>query len=230
MQQSLRESFIFASKQIEKQMRYKVFFSLVLGLALFTSCSKKPSNNTTSTTGGTTTTPTVLCDGKTGNTSYYPLASGDIWVYILTVGKETHTVKSKTAVFNSKTYFDISVLDSPNTPTDEFYRVDTAGNIYYFNLGTDSEYLFIPANPVVNQSWRYPVGYPLSNSFGTRKITALNYGLTNNYCTYSGLIQIEEFTQNAGFIESYYYKKGLGLVARRNNSTVNDNLSSVTLY
>ena len=190
-------------------------------VVLFTNCKKSNDDTTTNppVNNNSNNTPNVLCDGN-GASVYYPLRSGNAWTYQSTMWSQTMLTITGTTTFGAHVYY---VFDDNNGfmyLNSLYLREDSANhNIYrYDNNSTYTEYLEVPNNPAVNQSWSIENGK-------TRKVISLNASYHTGSCSYSGLLQIKRDSY------TYYYKKGLGLVARIDSMYVVDAaaLSAVTL-
>lgn len=151
--------------------------------------------------------PTSVCTGN-GSTDYFPMALNNYYTFHETGFPDYTDTIVGTQVFNSKTYNKFKRPDRFNfdPPTYKYYRKDTNGDIYEYNNSAGVEYLLIPANPVVNQSWAVGTN--------TRKVISLNASSSTASCAYTGLLQIDENFQSGNLYHSTYYKPGVGRVVK----------------
>ncbi|MBC7426828.1 MAG: hypothetical protein H7321_09865, partial [Bacteroidia bacterium] len=85
-----------------------------------------------------------------------------------------------------------------------FLRQDgSTKNIYFYNSDSTMEYMEIPGEPAMGQTWKY---FNLS-----KNVTNLSASIKTNYCNYSGLLEISDF-DGVTLKAKRYYKKGLGLI------------------
>jgi hypothetical protein len=108
---------------------------------------------------------------------------------------------------------------------DEIYLREDADNhnIYFWSSSEGKDYLEVPANPQLNQTWESGTGF-------TKKVTNISASKKTTYCSYTGLLEITEYYGTSVFA-IFYYKKGLGLVYKieKGFSTSTFELYSVTL-
>lgn len=144
------------------------------------------------------------CDGHDTNTDLFPLIQGTQWRYDQVGTSQDYYVEiTGTTDINSVTYItaDWSQFGGNITGTKK-YRVDTNGDVYYRSGAND--YMEIPANPTVGQSWvdEYTV---------THQVVDVNASLTTSTCSYSGCVKIlNDYTNTP---DTYtYYKAGIGMI------------------
>lgn len=203
----------------------KVLFIALLVTGVLHACEKKKTKvdpRVFATTGSIP--PDLVCYGK-GTNTYLPLDSLNSWIYEYKLAgvdqndaPAPHVVES--AIFNSIKY--VKVTDRILT---FYYRTDPVNNnIYRYDTGDRIEYLTIPGNPVMNQTW------PISMS-SSYKVSNLSATIITSKCTYTGLLEISEMNGNSAVTGKLYYKKGLGLVfaTTPDNSYVRQSLISVDL-
>lgn len=206
-------------------------FALCSALMFSAGCKKDETENPSNPSNPSNpTVPPVstnkLCDGN-GTNAFMPIVQQNRWEWKQQgSGNVVHTWKlNGTQVIDSKTYQVMNVVwDSGFTETDWYFRVAADGTVYRYANST--EYVYLPAAPTLNQQWTYPsVGAQAGQGF--RKVTALNKTLSTSSCSYTGLMEIKEYSSATNVNTTYYYKKGLGIV--RFNSLVNSDLRAVTL-
>jgi len=159
-------------------------------------------------------TPTVnqLCDGN-GKDSWILLDSTNHWDYKFTIAGQNQTSPTLTvggtSVHGANTYRVISD-DSHLMYFDDYeVREDAAThNIYKYNDNNGNEYLEVPGSPTLNQTWALSSGY-------SRKITNLSASLSTAGCNYTGLLEMIELDGNSATVQTYYFKKGLGMVKKQ---------------
>ena len=148
----------------------------------------------------------ILCNGN-GENNYIPLSIGNKWIY-----KEYGSPNSSNEVIgdttiNSKKYFQLK-LTQQSTNSYNYLRITSNGDIYSYYSDT-LEYLFLPANPSINQ---VICTYPSNNPISTRVVKAINETREIGGCIYSGVLKIQDYNQGGTAYTTYYYKKGLGLI------------------
>ena len=189
-----------------KKLLYATAF-LAMTLQL-TNCKK--SNNDDDSDNSTPTN--TLCDGKGGNV-WMPLDSTNHWDYEFTIasihqGSPTLTAGG-TSSHGGKTYRRIVDDSFMMYPDDYELREDAATHdIYKYNDNNGQEYLEVPGSPTVDQTWSLSSGY-------SRKITSVNATLTTGSCSYTGLLEMIERDASLNTTNTYYFKKGLGLIKKQ---------------
>ena len=171
-----------------------------------TNCKKSSSDDES--------TPTVnqLCDGG-GKNVWLPLDSTNHWDYEYTIagihqGSPTLTSGS-TTTHGAHTYRLVS--DDTHMMYFDDYEVRedaTTHDIYKYNDNNGQEYLEVPASPTVDQTWALSSGY-------SRKITSLNASVSTGSCNYTGLLEMIEMDASQVTVQTYYFKKGLGIVKKQ---------------
>ncbi|MEI6766704.1 MAG: hypothetical protein WCM76_13805 [Bacteroidota bacterium] len=181
-----------------------VMSSLVILSCLLGSCKKKD----TSTTQDETPAPVVnpLCDGN-GSSSYFPLVLNNYWKYYFVGQSQEPTLTViGTNTYNSKSYFRLEDNTGLMQVSDIYLReVSSSHDIMAYNSSTNSESLYLPGSPTLNQTWAY-------TSSISRKVTNLSATYTTSSCSYTGLLEIT-VSVNGSVTDKEYYKKGLGMVA-----------------
>ena len=169
-----------------------VFFGLMI------SCNKDDSSDQTVTP----TPPNVLCDGN-GSSSYFPLALGNMWEYS---GQLIITMSvAKTITANGKSYYQVN-CDDQLSDWKQYFRVDSNGDIY--ELINDEEYLFLPANPTIGQSWEYPCGF---DGMGMRRVDNYPFALETKYCNYKNFIFVRDIDGTGDYLTCCTYVQGIGM-------------------
>lgn len=172
---------------------------------------------------------TTLCNGN-GQNFFMPLANNNYWKYEdqgVSSANYTFTING-TQVFGPNTYYNIGYCNLPPScaPSDNYYiRIAGNGDVYQYFPNLSAEYLLIPANPALSQTWAFPV----DTAIGTRKVMSINESVTTYACTYAECVKIEEYTSANSPWKIYHYKKGLGLVFE-NAGTANYRLVQITLH
>lgn len=196
-----------------------LILAVVLSTYTINSCKKEstaPTNTTTTTTNNntnnnttdTTKTPVnntnLLCDGTTKN-EYMPIKYGNTWMYDNSFFDNYELKDSMT--YNEKKYY-------KNGSNNVYYGVDPISkDVYMYNGNSQLEFMMLPANPTLNQTWEFPnkiAGYKTDY----RKVTSLNTTTKTLKCTYKNVLEVSIYSdkENTKLIAIYYYKKGLGLV------------------
>ena len=164
----------------------------------------------------------VICTGN-GQNSYFPMAQNNVWKYggYSDTTSDYQITISGTQVFNSVTYNKFAKDDYFSSLLYFYYRVDGSGNIHEYSDPYNMEYLFIPANPTVNQKWGI-------TGDDTLKVASINATVTTPVCSYTGCLQIDRIDGGSGSVSvRYYFKKGFGMVRRW--YFTDDNLVNMTL-
>jgi len=166
-----------------------------------------------------------LCDGNSKNT-FYPLDSANNWKYDWSSSqvKGANIMVTGYYIFYDKTFSVLKDL-SESMFLDELYLREDPNdhNIYIYNSSKGKEYLYVPANPQLNQTWETVTGF-------SKKVTNISASKKTTYCSYTGLLEITEYYGTTVWA-IYYYKKGLGLVYKTEKgfATSTFELYSVTL-
>ncbi|CAN5846468.1 hypothetical protein BH11BAC7_BH11BAC7_25040 [soil metagenome] len=168
----------------------------------------------------------TLCAGN-GGTTFFPLVAADNWNYSYVIANQSQSVHPSLTVGPTVTHNAV-VYTSVNESSSTMYGValelrDNASNhdIYYYNTNNNTEYLYIPNTPTLNQSWTF--------GSNTRKVTNASASVTTANCTYTGLIEISEFNSSNALLQKEYYKRGLGLVYREDVDTFFSSVDKFTL-
>jgi hypothetical protein len=145
----------------------------------------------------------VLCDGNSSNV-YYPLAVNNYWAYSDGANNVFNKTVTQTQVYNSLTYYkEVSSLGGI-----WYLRVAGNGDIMKYNPATQSELLYVPASPTLNQTWNYPMEFA-----ATRKVISTSASYTTGSCTYTGCVKIQQFDASGNPKTVQYFKKGVGMVS-----------------
>lgn len=170
-------------------------------------------------------TANVLCNGSS-KTSFFPLDSANNWNYDYSMSSESPDLKiTGHTTFSSKVYAVLVDASDIMYSSAIYLREDAVNhNIYCYNDLNSTEYLVVPASPQLNQSWE-------GSSIFTKKVTNLSASVKTAKCSYIGLLEISEY-DGTDLVGKYYYKKGLGLVCRKEYAffTSTYELYSVTLH
>ena len=194
-------------------MKTKSIITLLSVLIISLNSCKKDSTEETTTPTPVTPVDNTVCEGKTGVTSFFPLAQGNQWVYKRNYFASGNPLDSSTVdgtqVYNSVTYMKIREYQGVGSSTVyRYYRVASNGDVYFYEYGSGIEYLLIPATPTLNQM----LGADPTHYGTTRKVTSLTASLTTSTCTYTNLMVIENYGMTGGLVSTVYYKKGMGFV------------------
>jgi hypothetical protein len=161
----------------------------------------------------------TLCDGN-GSATFWPLSMGNTWFLDGMFSNDVEIDVVDTTTMNSNLYYEIE----ENLGATYYLRAAANGDIMIYKPSDNTEHLFIPAAPTVDQEWNYPISF-----YTKRKVISTNATVTTGSCTYTGLVQIQVFTSTSSG-STFYFKRGLGMV-RTNQiaGSINSDLSSVTL-
>jgi hypothetical protein len=193
---------------------------IVLSLTTLNSCKKETTTPTTTNNTKTDTTKidsiitdtvkppvnntNLICDGTTLN-EYMPIKYGNTWMYDNSFFDNYELKDSMT--YNEKKYF-------KNGSNNTYYGVDPLSkDIYYYNGNSQMEYMMLPANPSLNQTWEFPnkiAGWKTDYL----KVTNLSTTTKTLKCSYKDVLEVSLYSDkdHTKLIAIYYYKKGLGLV------------------
>lgn len=203
----------------------KALFIACLVTGIFHACKKKKEKEDPPVSVTTGSSPvSVVCYGK-GTNTYLPLDSLNSWIYDYKLAGVDRYDAPAPQVVGSATFNSIKYVKVNDRMLTFYYRTDAANNnIYSYDAGHGIEYLHIPGNPVMNQTW------PIS-TYSSCKVTNLSATIITSKCTYTGLLEISEMNGNSAVTGKWYYKKGLGLVyaTTPDNSYVRQSLISVDL-
>ena len=142
---------------------------------------------------------TSLCLGNSSN-DYFPLVMGNEWHYSYPGSPDFKLKISSTETVNNLTYMVMETESGPIVNA-RHYRIASNGDV--MRLLSSGEYVEVPANPTVNQTWNY--------SSGELKVLSVTNTTTTDHCTYTDCLRLE-YTMNGTLISYYVYKKGVGLV------------------
>lgn len=148
--------------------------------------------------------PDPTCAGHPTNSSMFPLIQGARWDYTMQgASSQPFLTVSGTQTFGSNEYFKL-IYTELGINLERYYRVDTNGDIYEYNIDINAMSMHIPNNPTVGQTWTYNVS-------GTREVIDINASLNTPTCNYTGCIVIKE-TNSFGTSRNHTYKRGIGLI------------------
>lgn len=202
-----------------KKINWLFFASVVLATSVFVgSCNTEEEDPN-----DPGTPPNVLCDGA-GSSSYFPLAADNEWTYSGQFGT-TETV-TDVATVSAGTEYTLDV-DQGFTDWTETYVVGSNGDVFFESAGvtvSDSLYLYVPANPTVNQEWLYVISF---DGHKVRKVVSTNASVSTSSCDYTGCLEIQEYDGTGDALGTYWYKPGVGQVKQL--VLTSSNLTSVTL-
>ena len=208
-----------------KSGRAFLFLIALSFTTIYFGCSKSDNTPAAKVIVPTSAPDTRLCDGTGHNINYYPLDSTDSWSYSYTINNvHQGSVPVLTNLGHHRRAFDTinkySMLIDPttwiNTDT-SFLREDTLShNIYNYNVAAAVEYLEVPAAPSLGDNWS--VG-----GVFTKKVTSLSTQITATDCWYTNLMEITVFNGTT-IIAKYYYKRGFGLVDKKDVSATKEYL------
>jgi hypothetical protein len=196
-----------------------IMLQCMLLLIVINSCKKSDSGN------GDASKDTI-CDGN-GSKSWLPLEVQNQWKYtIVGLNIEPRLTIINSAVVNSKTYWVVRDTTGVMQLGDLYLREDPkSNNLYALDLNSSSgEYLYLPASPVLNQSWMYFTH--------VLKVTNLAATFSTSACSYTDLLEVSVYN-GADIIDKHYYKKGLGLVGTESCGAMTGivcKLNAVKLY
>lgn len=122
-------------------------------------------------------------------------------------------------VLFSATYYEV---DHSILFADLYLRAASNGDIMYYDDNNNTEYLYIPASPALNQTW-------IVRNGAYYKIVAVNATVTTSSCSYTGCVQIEFFSSSGSSYGTKYYKKGIGFI-KDTGSFLTATLSEIHLY
>jgi hypothetical protein len=164
----------------------------------------------------------TLCNGN-GGTSFYPLALNNSWHYNDPGEAEFTNTISSTATFGTTVYYKID-----NSQGGSLYLRQAAnGDLMAYNTTLASEYLYLPNNPIVNQTWVYPL-----QGAATRKVLNTNVNVSTPSCNYSNCVQIQHYDAGGNPGAVMYYRRAVGMVTtdELNPGVFNTDLDAVTLH
>jgi hypothetical protein len=169
----------------------------------------------------------IICEGKAGETAYLPLANNNQWMLASSMNPGSNFVEftvSGTQNFNGKTYTKLVGRDLSGT-FNIFLRKEANGDIMYYSQSRNQEYLYIPANPTLNQSWDFPAGF---SGKGSRKVVSVSASVNTSKCSYTNCLQIRELDEDGSVLVTYSFKRGVGMV--QYNVFFPYSLTSLKLY
>ena len=199
----------------------KFIFFIVAFISL-NGCSNDNSNNSNPNSSDCATTDP--CRGASGCTYWYPTELSDEWKWnIPTLPGQTTDFRVKiigNPVLNGNTYIESAFVGGTVlTFFNDFcwiYGFRTSnGDLYEYDPDTDSSWLYLPNNPVVNQSWM--------RQGQQWQVVSLNYSLTTPTCSYNNLLKVK-VTDSNGDYDYVCFGKGLGIVAQQDQS------QNITMY
>lgn len=135
--------------------------------------------------------------------SYYPLEIGMSKTLTWYNSKYREIIKD-TVYLNGKIYTEISQVFPPKKSIDIYLRTSN-DTVYFFNEAKKTEYPFFGINPKVGET------------IGNGTIKKVDAKLKTPKGKLTGLLVVE-MNYSGGSKDTRYYKKGLGLVAVKNNN------------
>jgi hypothetical protein len=199
----------------------KFIFSIIAFISL-NGCSNDNSNNSNPNSSDCATTDP--CRGASGCTYWYPTELSDEWKWIVpTLLGQTTDFRvriGQDTVINGNTYITSSFVGGTLlTFFNDFFWIygfrNSNGDLYEYDPDTNLSWLYLPNNPVVNQSW--------IRQGEQWKVVSLNFSLTTPTCSYNNLLKVK-VTDTDGTYNYVCFGKGLGIVAQLDES------SSITMY
>lgn len=158
--------------------------------------------NGSGTNTGTGTNPGTNPGTALSSSQWWPMAVGNTWTMSAMGQLDTMTIKG-TEIVGGYTYFITNTDEEGYTR----FRYAANGDLYTQEVdlanNAEPEYVVIPANPTVNQSWFD------SGKTSEFKVESLNATIGN----YTGLLSIAVYDPADGTKAAVlYYKRGLGFV------------------
>lgn len=205
-----------------------IFFASTFILLQFFSCKdksimepRKPVEN-------------ILCNG-TELVSYFPITDYFTGKFKIINSIPQQTEKLEYAgdttinlmdykIISEKLYIDTILI---GTTQFKFYRTDTEGNVLRYFLEYNEEYMYTPVQPILNE---VVAEYAVIDGSHIRKVIDTNASFATSACEYVGLLKIEEVVDmedDEPIVNIYYYKKGLGIIAKV--ETIGLNIVTTTL-
>jgi hypothetical protein len=187
-------------------MKKLIYMMAFLAIASqLTDCKKKEDDDDDSSS----TPANVLCDGKGANI-WVPLDSANTWTYKFTIAGIAQTspvlVARETSEHDGKSYRYIADDDGFMFLSDYELREEASTHdMYRYYDGWSQEFLEVPGAPTLNQTWDI-------FSSHTRKVTNLSASVSTSGCNYTGVLEITEYDGSSDVVNTFYYKKGLGLI------------------
>ena len=198
------------------------FIFFIIAFISLNGCSNDNSNNSNPNSSDCATTDP--CRGASGCTYWYPTELSDEWNWIVpTLPGQTTNFRVRMVedtVINGNTYFTSRFVGGTFlTFFNDFCWIygfrNSNGDLYEYDPDTDSSWLYLPNNPVVNQSW--------IRQGQQWQVVSLNYSITTPICSYNNLLKVK-VTDSNGDYDYVCFGKGLGIVAQLDQS------SSITMY
>jgi hypothetical protein len=205
----------------------KFIFSIIVFISL-NGCSNDNSNNSNPNSSDCATTDP--CRGASGCAYWYPTEFSDEWNFFIDVLGQTTNFRVRmvdNTVINGNTYFTSRFVGGTIlTNFNDFcwiygYR-NSNGDLYEYDPATDSSWLYLPNDPVVNQSW--------IRQEQQWQVVSLNYSLTTPTCSYNNLLKVK-VTDTDGTYDYVCFGKGLGIVAHLDQSlSITSYLGEVNIH
>jgi hypothetical protein len=198
------------------------FIFFIIAFISLNGCSNDNSNNSNPNSSDCATTDP--CRGASGCTYWYPTELSDEWNWIVpTLPGQTTNFRVRIVgnpVLNGNTYVESRFVGGTLlTFFNDFFWIygfrNSNGDLYEYDPDTNLSWLYLPNNPVVNQSW--------IRQGEQWKVVSLNFSLTTPTCSYNNLLKVK-VTDTDGTYNYVCFGKGLGIVAQLDES------SSITMY
>jgi hypothetical protein len=204
-------------------MKYLLkFIFFIIAFISLNGCNNDNSNNSNPNSSDCATTDP--CRGASGCTYWYPTELSDEWNWIVpTLPGQTTNFRVRIVgnpVLSGNTYIESRFVGGTFlTFFNDFFWIygfrNSNGDLYEYDPDTNSSWLYLPNNPVVNQSW--------TRQGEEWKVVSLNYSLTTPTCSYNNLLKVK-VTDSNGDYDYVCFGKGLGIVAQLDQSL------SITMY
>lgn len=185
------------------------FIFFIIAFISLNGCSNNNSNNLNSSDCATIDP----CQGSSECPYWYPTELSDEWNFFIDILGQTTNFRVRIVedtVINGNTYFTSNFVGGTIlTNFNDFcwiygYR-DSNGDLYEYDPETDTSWLYLPNNPIVNQSW--------IRQGEQWQVVSLNYSLTTPTCSYNNLLKVK-VSDSDGTYDYVCFAKGLGIVAQ----------------
>ena len=201
------------------------FILSIFAIITLIGCSNNSSNS--NTIDCATTDP---CNGASECPYWYPTEISDEWNFFVDILGQTTNYRVRivgNTVINGNTYINSSFVGGTTlTYLNDFCWIygfrESNGDLYEYDPDTNSSWLYLPNNPVVNQSW--------IRQDQQWQVISLNYSLTTPTCSYNHLLKVK-VTDPDGSYDYVCFAKGLGIVAQLDqNSSIVTYLGEVNIH
>jgi hypothetical protein len=203
----------------------KHLLKFILSIIAFISlngCSNSNSNDSNPNSSNCATTDP--CYGASGCAYWYPTELDDEWKWNVPLLGITTDFRVKIignpVLNNGNTYIESAFVGGTFlTFFNDFcwiYGFRTSnGDLHEYDPDTNSSWLYLPNNPVINQWW--------IRQEQEWRVVSLNYSLTTPTCSYNNLLKVK-VTDPDGTYDYVCFGKGLGIVAQQDQS------QNITMY